>query len=378
MFKGMELLEYLVVPLIAAVVSFILMLYFLVAGKQLTKQYRFYILFLLGITHFMLMTPVQYFFSDHLFWALRYTRIPVLFGLAAPSLIIATTQHCRFRVSVRKRGLLFLFGSLFGLGHFITWDLSRGVGNAYLLRLSWVSDSLAEMPGIAGGHIPTWVQAMGGLLLLVVPFVFLLFRELRGDRRTNPLMFIAGVLLFGIMFVAGTLMYRWTLYYLACLACSGIWGWAIFGHIHEMRDIVARVMRERMDAELPSEHLVQPVIDVRDEGASVENERIAGLMEQAREFIFNNYQNDLSVDDIARSAHLSASHFSRLFKLHVGKTVKQYLIEVRIEHAKIMLTKKSVSDTAFAVGFNDSNYFSTAFKKYTGQSPSQFCDELKR
>jgi AraC-like DNA-binding protein len=71
---------------------------------------------------------------------------------------------------------------------------------------------------------------------------------------------------------------------------------------------------------------------------------------------------------------MSESRFSRVFKEVVGIGYKEYLNSVRLNQANRLLlnTSQSVSDIAYACGFNDSNYFSTFFKKTNGMSPLEF------
>lgn len=63
----------------------------------------------------------------------------------------------------------------------------------------------------------------------------------------------------------------------------------------------------------------------------------------------------------------------RLFKSKTGISHKQYLLNYRIEQAKLLLRMgTSVKNTAASCGFNDSFYFSRVFKEYTGSSPSRY------
>lgn len=95
-------------------------------------------------------------------------------------------------------------------------------------------------------------------------------------------------------------------------------------------------------------------------------------VEQAEKYIMENYAEDLGVEDLAQTVGLSRTHFMREFKKSTGQTANQYLTAVRMEQAKVLLLEKSVTETAFAVGYNDSNYFGSVFKKKTGLTPSQF------
>lgn len=101
------------------------------------------------------------------------------------------------------------------------------------------------------------------------------------------------------------------------------------------------------------------------------------VVEQARSFIAQNYHEDISVKSIAAHLSVSGSYLMSLFKKSTGKTLNQHLVEIRMEQAKLLLLSQSVTETAFAVGFNTSNYFATVFKKQTGQTPKQYQQQAK-
>ena len=85
---------------------------------------------------------------------------------------------------------------------------------------------------------------------------------------------------------------------------------------------------------------------------------------------------DLSLDDISRYCNISSYYFSKLFKQETGENYVEYLNKVRIGNAKKMLSESDVSikEICYSVGFSDPNYFSRAFKKYEGVTPSEFKD----
>ena len=94
---------------------------------------------------------------------------------------------------------------------------------------------------------------------------------------------------------------------------------------------------------------------------------------QSKLFIDSNYAGKIDVDNIADEAYCSKYHFIRLFKKVYGKTPHQYLIFVRVEHAKILLKNNtSVNDACFSVGFESPTSFASLFKKATGMSPSAY------
>ena len=101
---------------------------------------------------------------------------------------------------------------------------------------------------------------------------------------------------------------------------------------------------------------------------------------QAKLYIENHYAEPIDIQNIADNAYFSKFHFIRLFKSIYQKTPHQYLISVRIDKARQLLTQgKKVSESCFAVGFDSPATFSILFKKHTGLAPKKFqMKELKR
>lgn len=103
------------------------------------------------------------------------------------------------------------------------------------------------------------------------------------------------------------------------------------------------------------------------------------VIRQAKEYIEQHYaEPDLSLNDVAAHANLSASHFSSVFSQETSQTFKEYLTELRITKAKELLrmTKLRSADIAYQVGYNDPHYFSSVFKKNTGLSPIEFRSQV--
>jgi two-component system response regulator YesN len=103
------------------------------------------------------------------------------------------------------------------------------------------------------------------------------------------------------------------------------------------------------------------------------------LIRQAKEYIEQHYANpDLTLNDLAAQANLSASHFSSVFSQETCQTFKEYLTEMRINKAKELLrmTRLRSADIAYQVGYNDPHYFSSVFKKHTGCSPIEFRSQV--
>lgn len=89
-----------------------------------------------------------------------------------------------------------------------------------------------------------------------------------------------------------------------------------------------------------------------------------------------NLNRELSVPEIAKIVGVCQTSLKKAFSRHAGKGVKKYYNELKIEAAKNMLASgKNITETAFALGFSSSSYFSQFFKNNTGVNPK---DYLKR
>ena len=94
-------------------------------------------------------------------------------------------------------------------------------------------------------------------------------------------------------------------------------------------------------------------------------------IDSALTFIDENYQNDISIADIARNTGLDRSYFGKVFKEVMGATPQQFLIGYRMEKAcdLLRLTGLSIAEVGAAVGYPNQLHFSRAFKQVKGSSP---------
>lgn len=97
------------------------------------------------------------------------------------------------------------------------------------------------------------------------------------------------------------------------------------------------------------------------------------VIAQIKEFLNENFVNQISLDDLSQMAHCSAIHLNRLFFAQYHQTIHQYLMELRFTEAKRLLEAGlSPTETASRIGFEDSRYFSRFFRQRTGRSPSEY------
>jgi len=92
--------------------------------------------------------------------------------------------------------------------------------------------------------------------------------------------------------------------------------------------------------------------------------------------IHANYARELPLNEIAAAAHLSPFHLARLFKQSLGVSPHQYLIQLRVNSARWLLSagsgERSLAELANAVGFADQSHLTRHFKRVLGVTPGQF------
>lgn len=100
----------------------------------------------------------------------------------------------------------------------------------------------------------------------------------------------------------------------------------------------------------------------------------SSVIHQAKEYIKQNFCNDISLDRVSREVNISPYYFSKLFKEEMGENFVEYITNIRMEQAKQMLANPaySIKEVCAGSGYSDPNYFSRIFKKCTGLTPSEY------
>lgn len=117
-----------------------------------------------------------------------------------------------------------------------------------------------------------------------------------------------------------------------------------------------------------AEVMMDKINEVRSSSSGTE------LIENVRRFIDTHYASEVSLTSLSKQFHINSAYLSELFKTHVGQNFSDYLYQVRMEHASRLLkdSQLKIIDVAHLVGFSNSGYFSTVFKKFTGQTPAEY------
>lgn len=98
------------------------------------------------------------------------------------------------------------------------------------------------------------------------------------------------------------------------------------------------------------------------------------FIQSVAQYLCQNFDHHITLISTAKKYNISPEHLSRQFKKNTGYNFNEYLNLVRIQNAEKLLKNKemSMAEVAFCCGFNDSNYFSTVFKKVVGMSPKKY------
>ena len=102
--------------------------------------------------------------------------------------------------------------------------------------------------------------------------------------------------------------------------------------------------------------------------------RDSGHMRRIADFIAENYLHAPTLDQAAASARLSRSRLCALLRQYTGTSFNALIREMRIEDARerLVLTDESISQIAYAAGYNDEKYFLRAFRKSVGMTPTAY------
>ena len=95
---------------------------------------------------------------------------------------------------------------------------------------------------------------------------------------------------------------------------------------------------------------------------------------KVKNYINENYRHEIRLADMASLVGMSPSAFSRFFKLHTGRNLTDYIIDMRLGYASRQLVDStdSIAEISYGCGFNNLSNFNRIFRKKKGCSPSEF------
>jgi len=104
------------------------------------------------------------------------------------------------------------------------------------------------------------------------------------------------------------------------------------------------------------------------------------VVARVKAYIDENYQKEVSLDEVSRMVNISPYYFSKLFKQGTGQNFIEYLTQTRMRHARGFLENPdySIKQVCVMAGYSDPNYFSRIFKKYEGVTPSEYRERFQQ
>lgn len=108
--------------------------------------------------------------------------------------------------------------------------------------------------------------------------------------------------------------------------------------------------------------------------------KVNDILKPAIKYIYDNKNENVKLDDMAKICHISSSYFSRLFKKETGENFSNYVSKLKIEWAKSLLeeTDMHVNEISDELGFSEAGYFIKIFKKYEGVTPFLYMKYCKK
>jgi two-component system response regulator YesN len=102
------------------------------------------------------------------------------------------------------------------------------------------------------------------------------------------------------------------------------------------------------------------------------------IIQIAKQYIKDHLDQNIKAKDLAAQVNLSEAYFAIYFKNYSGVNFRDYVLNEKMEQAKVLIALKrhSISEVAYAVGYQDYRSFSRAFKNVVGVSPSEYLNSL--
>ena len=142
---------------------------------------------------------------------------------------------------------------------------------------------------------------------------------------------------------------------------------------HSRQDYLPTLMA-LSDLEDLKKWFVEKIMDACQNILGKREEKSKSIIEMSKDYIKENFNKDISLDEVSRAVNISPYYFSKIFKEGTGENFIEYLTAIRIEKAKELLntTELSMKEICTMCGYSDPNYFSRSFKKNVGVTPTEY------
>ncbi len=120
-------------------------------------------------------------------------------------------------------------------------------------------------------------------------------------------------------------------------------------------------------------HLAQQAFTIESSAANIH-------IRKAINYFHQNYDRDIKIKDLAHELNIHEGYLYRIFKKRMSMTPIQYLTRLRMEKAKMLLTRTDISiiEISEYIGINSRQYFTSLFKKYTNKTPSEYRNSIDK
>ncbi|MGL5695133.1 MAG: helix-turn-helix domain-containing protein, partial [Peptostreptococcaceae bacterium] len=135
-----------------------------------------------------------------------------------------------------------------------------------------------------------------------------------------------------------------------------------------------RDIRQYKKSEEIFSNLNNSILSLLDMAYILVNNNHLSVLKSARDYIDNNYEKKISIEEVAEHVFMSTSYLCYLFKTKLNCTVNDYIIRVRIEKSIELMKKRelNVNEIMTKVGFSSQSHFTRTFKKVIGVTPGNY------
>ena len=145
--------------------------------------------------------------------------------------------------------------------------------------------------------------------------------------------------------------------------------------IADVQKISDAIKSGTMTTPVIKQKIYNMVIGICNNHDNEQSSHIRDTVGRLKDYISDNYSTpDLNVNTVAQKFNITSSYLSTIFKKNTGVGLQEYILSVRMEHAKMILsiTNYTIEEVAVMVGYVNARSFSRAFSKYVGISPGKY------
>lgn len=164
------------------------------------------------------------------------------------------------------------------------------------------------------------------------------------------------------------------------LTLNGMIRYALLNHsidINRLRRVTTKICSEvnkydkTADLQLTLKEMIVEYCELVNE---VKDNQYSHIVLGATRYIRFNFDKEITLKDLANELYVHPNYLSRKFKEETGCQISDYINQVRIEQAQLLLNEPglNIAEIAYKVGYNDEKYFSKVFKKYNEKTPSEY------